>query len=123
MFAPGTLDHTVYLGAVFDPKIVFATGSKENYQPVDLTGCAAKTVAATKIGVTEPLLNMTTENGQMVLDSQGGIQYLLTDSQTQALLAAGQEFLYYQTYVTFTDAKKRLLVQGKFNLVKGVVGA
>lgn len=74
-------------GATFDKTITWKTGTnKANSVPVDLTGCKARSQFRETVESETVLLELTTENGRIVLGGPTGeIRILITATDTAAL--------------------------------------
>ncbi|WP_043004854.1 hypothetical protein [Comamonas testosteroni] len=73
-------------GATFDKTITWKTGTKVQSVPVDLTGCKARSQFRETVESETVLLELTTENGRIVLGGPTGeIRILITATDTAAL--------------------------------------
>lgn len=73
-------------GSDFDRTFTLKNGPAESRTPVDLTGYTARMQVRQDIDDEDPLLELTTENGGIVLgDAAGTIQLVLTATQTAGL--------------------------------------
>lgn len=99
-----TVPLVIEQGATFDSIIRYLDANG----PIDLTGCTARSQARSADGTV--LVNLTTENGGIVLGgSAGTIQRLLNDTLTSALpLVDGM----YDIELEFPDGYVSRLLQG-----------
>lgn len=94
-------------GADEDFDFIWKIGPSGSEVPVDMTGCTAKLQVRAKIG-TAVLVELTTENGGIVLGASGEIELHFTDTHTAALPAKA----IYQMEVTLANGKVRRLLKG-----------
>jgi len=71
--APVEMALTIYQGATFRQSFTWKSGpTATEAEPVDLTGCVARAYIREKYDSPAPLLDMTTENGRIVLGGAAG---------------------------------------------------
>lgn len=90
MLTPGRYDGLViYQGATFDVTFTWrqtAVPPALLGLPVDLTGYTARMQARVAIASTDTLIDLTTENGKLILGGMDGtVRLLLSDVETAAL--------------------------------------
>ena len=87
MSDPHKVPLRIIQGATFDEIYVWKVGdSEENAIPVNLTGCVARAHVREKIESPAVLLQLTTENGRIVLGgASGSIQLLIAAADTSAI--------------------------------------
>lgn len=73
-------------GATFDKKFTWLTGTPRNAVAVDLTGCTARAQVRADIDSPDVLLQLTTENGRIVLGGVTGEIRLHIDAVTTAAI-------------------------------------
>lgn len=84
---------TIYQGATWQPSWVVLDG---NGDLVDLTACTARCVIGSTHGTVEPLSISTTENGGVVLSSEGEVSVYITAENTSALPATSNLPAYFE---------------------------
>lgn len=82
------VDRSIMQGATFLWSFTWKTAPDEDSAktPVDLTGCTARMQVRAKIGASEVLLSLTTENGGIALGGTAGTIDLLIDDETTAAI-------------------------------------
>lgn len=86
--------------------------------PVDLTGCTARTHIRASLESPAVLLNLTTENGGIVLGGAAGtIEHVITRTQTEGV--AWRDAV-YDTKLTYPNGKTRRIMHGSVSLSPGV---
>jgi hypothetical protein len=94
-------------GATFSKRLTWSIDDV----PVDLTGYTAKMQAKDKHGVgCEAVINITTENGGITLDSLGHIDLLVSATETATLYA--KDYVYDIELTTGSSVYR--VVEGKF---------
>jgi hypothetical protein len=79
----GQYDFVIVQGATFNPTIIYQDSSGA---VVDITNWTARMKAKTSVGSTTAVLDMSTENGQIVITgAEGKVQLLLEAKETQLL--------------------------------------
>jgi len=82
---PGTYDFTLYQGATFSRVI---TWKEDSDNLIDLSGYTARLMARESLDADEVFLNLTTENGGIVLgDEDGTITLSISAADTSAITA------------------------------------
>lgn len=78
--------------------------------PVDLTGCTARMQIRSKVGAVAHLLELTTENGRIVLGGAAGtVQLNLTAAETSAINWVSGV---YDLEIVYLDGRVRRLISG-----------
>jgi len=105
-------------GATFRKPVTWKLGPAPG-TPVDLTGCTARMHVRLKVNSPgAPLLELTTENGGVVLGGAlGTVEMVLTDEQTSAIDWASAV---YDLEITFANGTVRRLLQGTVSVSPGV---
>lgn len=113
---------TIYQGATFDDSAVWKAGeTKASVQPVDLTGCTARMQIREKIDSPTPLLELTTENGRIVLGGvTGEIAFSLDPVLTAALTWRSGV---YDLEIVYPDGAVRRLFSGAVTVSREVTRA
>jgi len=94
-------------GATFSKRLTWSIDDV----PVDLTGYTAKMQARDSYGAKcQAVVDITTENGGIVLDSLGNIDLMLSAEDTASIKA--KDYLYDLELITGTTVTR--LVEGKF---------
>jgi len=94
-------------GATFSKRLTWSI----NDVPVDLTGYTARMQAKGKHGVScEAVVDITTENGGITLDSLGHINLLVSATETATLHA--KDYVYDLELITGTIVYR--VIEGKF---------
>lgn len=108
MAARAPIDIEIYQGGTYDVTRTWKAGTPA--VPVDLTGCTARMQIRSRMNSPVPLLNLTTENGGLVLGGAAGtIQTIITEAQTAALPAKSAV---YDVEIVFTGGVVRPLYGG-----------
>ncbi len=84
---------TIYQGATWQPYWVVLD---ENGELVDLTAWTARCALGSAHGAEELLLNLTTENGGVVLSSEGEVSVYITAENTSALPATSNLPVFFE---------------------------
>jgi len=94
-------------GATFSKRLTWSIDDV----PVDLTGYTAKMQARDSYGAKcQAVVDITTENGGIVLDSLGNIDLMLSAEDTAPIKA--KDYLYDLELITGTTVTR--LIEGKF---------
>lgn len=94
-------------GATFSKRLTWSIDDV----PVDLTGYTAKMQARDSYGAKcQAVVDITTENGGIVLDSLGNIDLMLSAEDTASIKA--KDYLYDLELITGTTVTR--LIEGKF---------
>lgn len=115
--------HTVNLaieqGATFDEAYLWKAGpTKETAVPVDLTGCTAKAQFRDEKGSPTVLLEITTENGGIVLNTPpGSIRIVIPANESEVFTWSKAV---YDLKVYFPGGKKVRRLAGKVSVSPGV---
>ena len=112
--AAGAYDIVWYQGDTFS---LLLTWRDENQDLVDLTGYTARMQLRTSVDATTNSLELTTENGRIVLGGALGEIQLTVDAETMADLDAGS---YKYDLEMVQGATVRKLLAGKFKVVAEV---
>lgn len=98
-------------GATFSDEVVWRTGATPaSITPVDLTGCKARAQVRSDIDSSDVLLEMTTENGRIVLGGVSGGIHITIDAATTA--AFQWESGVYDLEILFPDGKVMRFLEG-----------
>jgi hypothetical protein len=81
MTKPAKLNFTIYQGATFRRRLRWLNPDKT---PIDLTGCTARMQVREEVESTAVLLELTTENGRIVLGGTAGTVEFDVDPVTTA---------------------------------------
>ena len=84
MTTPAKLKFTIYQGATFRRRLSWRTVSGA---PINLTGCTARMQVREDIDAPAVLLELSTDNGRIVLGGTAGTVDLLVDAVTTAAIA------------------------------------
>jgi hypothetical protein len=79
MTKPANLKLQIYQGATFRKRLRWLNPGQT---PIDLTGCAGRMQVREEVESTAVLLELTTENGRIVLGGTAGTVELLVDADT-----------------------------------------
>ena len=126
MSAPTKVPLKIYQGATFFESWEWSTAPNEDspYTPVDLTGCTARMQIRAKIEATTPLLTLTTENGGIALDANGGIELSIDADDTYPDLTPpidrDGEIWYHDLLITAPDGTRDRLYQGVIIVQPGI---
>jgi len=115
MIIPGSADIIIVQGASFNPYWIMAVDDV----PVDLSTYTAIFRARHTTDNDTVLINLTTENGGITLDSVGKIQLSMTGAQTAALSFCG-DAVYNLEIITAGGVPDRIL-QGAITLDLGTI--
>lgn len=86
--------------------------------PVDLTGCTARMQIRSKVGAVAHLMELTTENGRIVLGGAAGtVQLNLTAAETSAINWVSGV---YDLEIVYLDGRVRRLISGSVVVSPGV---
>ena len=110
----GEINLEVDKGSSFSSTIPWATGTIDNNTPVDLTGCTAKLVAkeltSNRTVSDTVVLELTTENGGIVLGTNDGkITIIISDEDSELFT---WNFSYYRVEIYFPNGETRRLFRG-----------
>ncbi len=83
MTKPANLKLQIYQGATFRKRLRWLNPDQT---PIDLTGCTARMQVREEVESTAVLLELTTENGSIVLGGTVGTVELLVDADTTAAI-------------------------------------
>ena len=97
--AATTLTITIEQGATYSKLITWKTGTPA--LPIDLTGCTARMQVRAKITSVTPLLELTTENGGIILGGTAGTITLFISAEDTA--AFDWDGGAYDLEIEFTD--------------------
>lgn len=102
-------------GATFDYRLVYKTADDV---PADLTGYTARMMVRQNIADTEPQIELSTENGRIIITAlTGGIQLLIAAEDTAALdFNTG----YYDLEIESGDGTVTRIMEGEVELSKEV---
>lgn len=114
MIIPGNEDLTIIQGASFNPYWIMDIDGT----PVNLTTYTAAFMARHSTDNDTVLINLTTENGGITLNSTGKIQLNMTAAQTSALSFCGDAV--YNLELTTGSVTDRIL-QGAITLDLGTI--
>lgn len=106
-------------GATFIEKVTWGTGeTSATAVPVDLTGCKARAQIRSEIDSSDVLLEMTTENGCIVLGAEPGQVLITIDAAT----TAGFEWAsgVYDLEIIFTNGQVTRFLEGSVTVSPGV---
>lgn len=104
---PGKYNMVCPQGATFSKRLTWTM----NNAPVDLTSYTARMQARpSHKGSTAPVVNITTENGGISLDSYGNIDLIIEATATAAI--AAKEYVYDLELVNGTEVTR--IIEGKF---------
>lgn len=114
--APLKLSLTVYQGATFRRVITWSAGTPA--VPVSLVGCTARMQVREKLDAPAVLLELTTENGRIVLGGLAGtVTLVLTAAETEALTWRSGV---YDLEIEFPSGDVRRLLAGTVRVVPEV---
>ncbi|WP_120967060.1 hypothetical protein [Comamonas sp. lk] len=106
-------------GATFVDRVIWRTGAtKATLAPVDLTGCRARAQVRSDIDSPDVLLEMTTENGRIVLGGPSGEIHITIDAATTA--AFQWESGVYDLEIIFPNGQVTRFLEGGVTVSKGV---
>ena len=105
-------------GATYNKVITWKAGTPKNAAPVDLTGCKARAQVRADIDSPEVLLELTTENGRIVLGGPTGKIRIVIDAVTTA--AIKWDGGVYDLEVEFPDGVVERRLAGAVVVSKGV---
>ena len=116
MSAPFKAPLKIYQGATFTKSLTWKTAPDEESAktPVDLTGCTARMQVRAKVGASEVLLSLTTENGGIALGGTAGTIELLIDADDTAAIAWTSGV--YDLEIVFPGGQVRRLMYGSFTV-------
>lgn len=106
-------------GATFDDEIIWLVGSnKTTAVPVDLTGCIARAHIRSELESPDILLEMTTENGRIILNNPlGSIKFRVEAADTKLITwTAGV----YDLEIQFPDGTVRRRLKGTVSVTREV---
>jgi hypothetical protein len=83
MTKPANLKLQIYQGATFRKRLRWLNPGQT---PIDLTGCTARMQVREEVESTAVLLELTTENGRIVLGGTAGTVEMLVDADTTAAI-------------------------------------
>lgn len=123
MSAPFKVKFVIYQGATFSKTLTWKTAPDEDSPktPVDLTGCTARMQVRAKIGATEVLLTLTTENGGITLGGTAGTIDLLIEAEDTAAITWTSGV--YDLEIIFTNGDVRRLLYGEVVVSREVTRA
>lgn len=106
------VNRAIIQGATYTQSLTWKTAADEDATktPVDLTGCTARMQVRAKVGASEVLLTLTTENGGISLGGTAGTIDLLIDAEDTAELtwSAGV----YDLEIVYPGGQVRRLMYG-----------
>lgn len=105
-------------GATFDKSLTYSTGTQKNAVPVDLTGCTARAQIRSDIDSETVLLELTTENGRIVLGGVTGEIRIVIDAVTTAGIT--WESGVYDLELVFANGFVKRLIAGSVSVSKEV---
>lgn len=105
---PFKLPLTIYQGATFRKSAVWKAGTPA--VPVDLTGCIARMHIREFLDAPTTLLELTTENGRLVLGGVTGKVDMIVDATATTALTWTSGV--YDLEIEFSNGEVRRLLQG-----------
>lgn len=119
MNAPLTYNLTIYQGATYRQTLTWKAGDPAT--PVDLNGCTARMQVRASANAPAKLLDLTTENGGLVLGGAAGTIEIIV----AATATAGQYWRtgVYDLEIVLANGDVRRLVEGAVTLVPEVTRA
>lgn len=117
------VDRSIFQGATYRHRITWKLAPDQNTTPtpVDLTGCTARMQVRAKIGATEVLLTLTTENGGVTLGGTAGTIDLLIEAEDTAAITWTSGV--YDLEIIFTNGDVRRLLYGEVVVSREVTRA
>lgn len=104
-----TLNLKIDQGTTFSKKAIWKSGTPPT--PVNLTGCTAKMQIRDKVGSSTVLLELTTENGGIVLGGvTGSIEFCKLSAATTSQIA--WRIGVYDLKITFADSTVKRKISG-----------
>lgn len=107
-------------GSTFDDFVTLSLRASEGATavPMDFTGCTARTQFRASVDSPDVLLELTTENGGMLLGGTAGtVRWLISDDVTAAITWASAV---YDTEIEFPDGTVQRKFAGKAKVSKEV---
>ena len=105
-------------GATYDNFWIWKSGPKGAEVPVDLVGCEARAHVRPDLESEDILLEMSTQNGRIVLGEEPGmIRIVITDEDTAALTFDSGV---YDLFIDFPNGTAVRRMAGSVSLTKGV---
>ena len=106
--AAAKYDFDIEQGSTFNPVLYWKTGKPAT--PIDLTGCKARMQIRKAFNSVDPIIDLTTENGGIVLGGVAGtIQIIIAASVTATYL---WNIAVYDLEIVFADLSVRRLLSG-----------
>lgn len=104
-------------GATYHKIFLF---SSKSGAPIDFTACKGRMQIRPDVKSSTVLMDLTTENGGIILTAQGAIGITMTAVQTEAITWSGGV---YDLEVEFADGKVFRKLQGSVSVSPGVTRA
>ena len=101
-------------GATYKDEWTWSTGEEPDIEPVDLTGCTARAQFRPSADSTTELLDMTTENGRIILGGALGTVQILIDSDTTTSFTWTEGV--YDLEIVHPSGTVRRLMQGSVTI-------
>lgn len=123
MSAPFKVKLVIYQGATFRKTLTWKVAPDEDSPktPVNLTGCTARMQVRAKVGASEVLLSLTTENGGIALGGAAGTVELLIDDEATAAITWTSGV--YDLEIVFPGGQVRRLMYGSVSVSPEVTRA